>query len=84
MDFVTFPSMSRGDLRAMRIAIDGAFGTLSEIGHALGDGIPVVGLNTWPLARKGDPENPIIMAHSPVEAVEKALQAAQRVSSRAL
>jgi len=25
MDFVTFPSMSRGDLRAMRIAIDGAF-----------------------------------------------------------
>ncbi|MEO1961323.1 MAG: proline/glycine betaine ABC transporter permease [Paracoccus sp. (in: a-proteobacteria)] len=25
MDFVTVPSMSRGDLRAMRIAIDGAF-----------------------------------------------------------
>lgn len=66
------------------IAIDGAFGTLSEIGHALGDGIPVVGLNTWPIARKGDPENPIIMAHSPVEAVEKALQAAQRVSPEAL
>ena len=25
------------------IAVGGAFGTLSEIGHALGDGIPVIG-----------------------------------------
>jgi uncharacterized protein (TIGR00725 family) len=32
------------------IAVDGEFGTLSEIAHALKLGIPVVGLNTWQLA----------------------------------
>ena len=31
------------------IALHGAYGTLSEIGHALADGIPVVGLGTWEL-----------------------------------
>jgi hypothetical protein len=61
------------------IAIGGAFGTLSEIAHALGDGIPVIGLNTWPLTIKGDGdpiENGIIEASGPVDAVEKALAAA--------
>ncbi|MFH1140152.1 MAG: TIGR00725 family protein [Chloroflexota bacterium] len=58
------------------IAIDGAYGTLSEIGHALGDGIPVVGLHTWALARNGKPERGIIPAQTPAEAVEKALEAA--------
>lgn len=58
------------------IAIDGAYGTLSELGHALGDGIPVVGLATWSLARNGQPERGIIPAKTPAEAVEKALEAA--------
>lgn len=61
------------------IAVGGAFGTLSEIGHALGDGIPVVGLKTWELSRNGDgmPVNgSIIPASDPVDAVEKALAAA--------
>ena len=61
------------------IAIGGAFGTLSEIGHALGDGIPVVGLNTWSLSRNGDGKDidgSIIQASDPVDAVEKALAAA--------
>ena len=61
------------------IAVGGAFGTLSEIGHALGDGIPVIGLNTWELSRNGDglPVNDsIILASDPVDAVEKALAAA--------
>ena len=31
------------------IAIGGGYGTLSEIGHALRNGTPVVGLNTWSL-----------------------------------
>ena len=35
------------------IAVGGAYGTLSEIGHALGDGIPVIGLQTWGLSRHG-------------------------------
>jgi len=61
------------------IAIGGAFGTLSEIGHALGDGIPVVGLKTWPLSQNGNGQTvdgAIIQAHDPVDAVEKALAAA--------
>lgn len=57
------------------IAIDGAYGTLSEIGHALGEGIPVIGLSSWELARKGQPDGSIIRASSPLEAVEIALHA---------
>ncbi len=62
------------------IAIGGAFGTLSEIGHALGDGIPVVALNTWPLSRNGDGQpvdEAMIQASDPVDAVEKAITAAE-------
>jgi uncharacterized protein (TIGR00725 family) len=60
------------------IAIGGAFGTLSEIAYALGDGIPVIGLKTWPLTIKGDGDpisDGIIEATDPVDAVEKALAA---------
>ena len=60
------------------IAIDGSYGTLSEIGHALADGIPVVGLDTWSLSRDGQPEDVIIPAKTAVEAVQKALEAAAR------
>ena len=60
------------------IAIGGAFGTLSEIGHALGDGIPVVALNTWSLARNGENDNSMIKASTPREAVEKAIQSAKQ------
>ena len=31
------------------IAIDGSYGTLTEIGYALQCGIPVIGLDTWSL-----------------------------------
>ena len=61
------------------IAVGGAFGTLSEIGHALGDGIPVVGLKTWPLSLNGDGQpvdGAMIQASNPVDAVDKALAAA--------
>ena len=62
------------------ISIGGAYGTLSEIGHALGDGIPVIGLKTWNLSRNGDGQpvdGAIIQATSPVDAVEKAVAAAE-------
>ena len=55
------------------IAICGSYGTLSEIAHALQSGIPVIGLNTWSLSRNGQPDNSIIPAQSPAEAVNKAL-----------
>ncbi len=58
------------------IAIDGIYGTLSEIGHALQSGLPVIGLNTWALARNGKPDNSIIPARDPVDAVDKALELA--------
>ena len=60
------------------IAVSGAFGTLSEIGHALSDGIPVIGLKTWPLTTSGDGvdmNGSIIQADSAADAVDKALAA---------
>ena len=54
------------------IAIGGGYGTLSEIGHALRNGLPVVGLNTWSLSRNDQSDNSIILAQDPVEAVKKA------------
>ena len=65
------------------IAVGGAFGTLSEIGHALSDGIPVVGLKTWPLTTNGDGVDiggSIIRAESPADAVDKALAAVAATS----
>ena len=59
------------------IAVDGAYGTLSEIAHALAEGIPVIGLETWSLARDGKQDNHIILASDAVDAVDKALAAAR-------
>ncbi len=55
------------------IAIDGSYGTLAEIGHALQSGIPVIGLETWSLAMGGKAEDKIIIAKNPQEAVNKAI-----------
>jgi uncharacterized protein (TIGR00725 family) len=59
------------------IAVDGEYGTLSEIAYALKLGIPVVGLNTWQLAREGRPVSAIEEATTPAEAVDKALALAR-------
>ncbi len=55
------------------IAIGGSYGTLSEISHALQNGIPVIGLSTWSLSKNGQEDNSIIRTQDPVEAVNKAL-----------
>jgi len=60
------------------IAIGGSYGTLSEIAYALQNDIPVIGLGTWSLSRAGVEDKSIIAAHSPAEAVEKALALAKR------
>ena len=60
------------------IAVDGAYGTLSEIGHALADDLPVIGLDTWSLSRNGSVDGQIIIAKDPVDAVDKALEAARK------
>ena len=55
------------------IAIGGSYGTLSEIAYARQSDIPVIGLDTWSLSRKGQPDNSIIRVEDPIEAVNKAL-----------
>jgi len=55
------------------IAISGSYGTLTEIGHALQNGIPVIGLETWSLSKNGKKDESIITARGPADAVAKAL-----------
>ena len=57
------------------IAIDGGYGTLSEIALALGLGIPVVGINTWSLAMGGVDDSSILRASDAAEAVGMLLRA---------
>jgi uncharacterized protein (TIGR00725 family) len=60
------------------IAIDGSYGTLTEIGYALQCGIPVIGLNTWALSINGQAEDKIIAAANAQDAVEKAITLANK------
>lgn len=55
------------------IAVAGEFGTLSEIALALKVGTPVVGLETWELARNGRPVPAIVAATTPADAAERAV-----------
>ena len=56
------------------IAIDGSYGTLTEIGYALQAGIPVIGLGTWSLAINGKADKNIIAAKNAKDAVAKAMK----------
>ena len=56
------------------IAVGGEFGTLSEIAFALKTGKPVVGLETWELAKGGRFSPAIARAANPQEAVAVALR----------
>ena len=61
------------------IAVGGAYGTLSEIGHALGDDIPVIGLRTWSMSRDADGlDGSILVANDPRDAVDKAIEVAKQ------
>ena len=55
------------------IAIDGSYGTLTEIGYALQRGLPVIGLDTWSLSINGEADGNILRAANPKEAVAMAL-----------
>ena len=60
------------------IAIDGSYGTLSEIAMALGYGKPVIGLDTWHITPgSGVEDERIVRAESPAQAVERAIAAAR-------
>jgi uncharacterized protein (TIGR00725 family) len=55
------------------IAFPGRYGTLSEVAHALLAGTPVIGLRTWELAAGGTPDQGVVAATGPHDAVERAL-----------
>ncbi len=56
------------------IAVDGSYGTLSEIAFALQSGIPVIGLGTWAIAIDGKADKSIIIAKNARDAIERAMQ----------
>jgi uncharacterized protein (TIGR00725 family) len=59
------------------IAVDGEYGTLSEIALALRAGIPVIGLGTWSLIRPdAQQDHGIVPVTSPHEAVAVAIELA--------
>jgi uncharacterized protein (TIGR00725 family) len=62
------------------VAVDGEYGTLSEIALALQAGIPVVGLDTWELARAGVADDGIVRADDPDQAVTLALELARELA----
>ena len=55
------------------IAVDGSYGTLSEIAFALQSGIPVIGLGTWSISIDGRADKNIIIAKNAKDAVERAV-----------
>ena len=59
------------------IAVAGAYGTLSEIGHSLAEDKPVIGLETWDLDPPDGSSDRIIRAGNPEDAVEKAISIAR-------
>ncbi len=59
------------------IAIDGGYGTLSEIALALHNGIRVIGLGTWTLSLHGQLDNSVVQARNAEEAVDSAIAAAE-------
>ena len=54
------------------VAVDGSYGTLSEIAYCLNLGVPLVGLSTWEV------DDSIVRAQSPEEAVELAFSLLKR------
>lgn len=55
------------------VAVQGEFGTLSEISFALKTGVPVVGLDTWELVKEGRASDAIVRVATAAEAAEAAL-----------
>ena len=64
------------------IAIGGSYGTLSEIAHALQNGVPVIGLNTWSFSRGAKKDLSIIKARDASDAVRKAIATAREKNTR--
>jgi uncharacterized protein (TIGR00725 family) len=59
------------------VAVQGEFGTLSEISFALKTGVPVVGIDTWELVKEGRASDAIVRVATAAEAAEAALALGQ-------
>ncbi len=64
------------------IAIDGSYGTLTEIAYALIYEVPIVGLDTWEFSYPGHDAERVMRAEDAADAVEKAIAAAEKRFSR--
>lgn len=60
------------------IAIDGSYGTLSEIAYALIHQRPIVGLDTWDFAYQNHEGDRIVRVSDPAAAVEIAIEMAKQ------
>ncbi len=60
------------------IAINGSYGTLSEMAHAFDLGKRVFALRTWPMEKAGVERELFVQVDTPREAVEKALEYAKK------
>jgi uncharacterized protein (TIGR00725 family) len=56
------------------IAIDGSYGTLTEIGYALQSGIPIIGLGTWEIAIDGRADKKVVRTENARDAVDRAME----------
>lgn len=60
------------------IAVNGSYGTLSEMAHAFDLGKAVFALRTWPMERAGVDARLFIPVQTPREAVDRALEYAKK------
>lgn len=60
------------------IAINGSYGTMSEMAHAFDQGKTVFALHTWPMEKAGVEGDLFVPVASPKEAVDRALEYAKR------
>ena len=60
------------------IAVDGSYGTLSEIAFAMIHDVPLVGLDTWDFDYRGHDAEKIVRVSTPQEAVEMAIEMAKQ------
>ena len=60
------------------IAVNGSYGTLSEMAHAFDLGKTVFALRTWPMDKAGVESSLFVPVSTPREAVERALEYAKK------
>ena len=60
------------------IAINGSYGTMSEMAHAFDQSKPVFALHTWAMDKAGVEANLFVPVQTPREAVDRALEYARR------